>query len=428
MSSISEIVSRLNKEYKTDKLIIKSNILPYYERLACGALGMDYPLFGGLPLGRIAVYSGLQHSGKTTGACCELAAYQRMFPKQTCVFVDVEHTLDLKFQARMNGLDLSKLFYVNPIGLSGEQICDLIVELQKGEDTGAIVLDSLPAMMPAIVLENDLTKDAGMRGTIAKKLYPFLSIMQSMVAEKNNILILINQVRQVGTTFTGLPIYKEPCGGAPQYYSSVSVRFGTRKFTKLDDMDACGKENGEGADGFRLLFKIMKNKTAPCNRGGGFITYRYATGLDWMHDLLEIAIGFDFIKRVNNVTYQLVNLETGELFEGDDGKPLQGKKADLVDYIMTHVEFQNQYLAMLNKYISASDDSYGSLLDDRTAAEIDDQEHAVEHQFDRSQPKPDSKGASAPEEEDPDGGDPEPEASCGPIAEEEPKNGGGDKD
>ena len=25
---------------------------------------------------------------------------------------------------------------------------------------------------------------------------------------------------------------KEPCGLAPQFYSSVSVRFGTRKFTK----------------------------------------------------------------------------------------------------------------------------------------------------------------------------------------------------
>lgn len=378
MASLSDIVKKLNKEYKTDKLIVKSNITPVYERLACAALGMDYPLFGGLPLGRICVYSGLQHSGKTTGACCELAAYQRAFPDKTCVYVDVEHTLDLKFQARMNGVDLEKLYYVNPIGLSGEQICDLVVELQKSDDIGLIVLDSLPAMMPQIVLENDLTKDSGMRGTMAKKFYPFLSIMQSMVAEKNNILILINQVRQAGTTFTGLPIYKEPCGGAPQYYSSVSVRFGTRKFTKEDDMDACGKGNGEGADGFRLMFKIMKNKTAPCNRGGGFITYRYATGLDWMHDLLEIAFGFDFIKRVNNVTYELIDLKTGEIMMDDEtGQPLKGKKADLVEYIYSHVAFQNKYLTMLNEYISASDDSYGSLLDERTSAEIDNQENAV---------------------------------------------------
>ena len=67
-------------------------------------------------------------------------------------------------------------------------------------------------------------------------------------------------------------------------------------------------------------FKIMKNKTAPCNRGGGFMTFRYATGMDWLHDLLEIAIGFGFIPRLNNVTYQLVNLDTGEpLYDEETG-------------------------------------------------------------------------------------------------------------
>lgn len=378
MASILETVKKLNKEYKTDNLIIKSNILPTYERLSTAALGMDYPLFGGLPLGRICVYSGLQHSGKTTAACCELAAYQRKFPDRTCVFVDVEHSLDLKFQANMNGIDLDKLYYVNvPAGMSGEQVCELIVELQKSDDIGMIVLDSLPALIPAAVLESDLTEDKGMRGTMAKRLYPFLTEMQALLAEKNNILICINQVRDDGKTFTGIQKWKEPCGGAPQFLSSVSVRFGTRKFTLGDNMDACGSANGEGADGFRLQFKIMKNKTAPCNRGGGFITYRYATGLDWVNDLLEIALAFDFIHRVNNVTYQLVNLETGEVYVDESGNMLQGKKADLLEYIKTNIPFQVKYLAMLNRYISASGDSYGSLLDERANAEIDAQEAAV---------------------------------------------------
>ena len=376
MSSIRDIAKQLNKEYKTESLVLKSNIKPQYERLRNHALGMSYPLFGGLPLGRLCVYSGLQHSGKTTAACCELAAFQRQFPDKTCVFVDVEHTLDLKFQANMNGLDLDKLYYVDPIGLSGEQICDLVIEMQKADDIGMIVLDSLPAMMPQAVLENDMTKDVGMRGTMAKKLYPFLAIMQSMVSEKNNIFLMINQVRDDGKTFTGAQKWKESCGGAAQFYSSVSVRFGTRKWIQGDNMDACGANNGEGADGFRLQFKIMKNKTAPCTRGGGFIDYRYATGLDWVHDLLEIALTFNFIKRLNNVTYQLVNLETGEIYRDEEGNLLQGKKADLMNYIKTNIPFQVKYLDMLNKYISAEDTTYGSLLDARAAAEIDAQEAA----------------------------------------------------
>jgi hypothetical protein len=142
-------------------------------------------------------------------------------------------------------------------------------------------------------------------------------------------------------------------------------------------MDACGASNGEGADGFRLHFKIMKNKTAPCNRGGGFITFRYATGVDWVHDLLEIAVGFGFIVRVNNVTYQLVDLETGAVLQDEEGNDLRGKKADLIEYIKTNIPFQNKYLAMLNRAIANEDASYGSLLDARVAAEIDAQENAV---------------------------------------------------
>jgi hypothetical protein len=157
----------------------------------------------------------------------------------------------------------------------------------------------------------------------------------------------------------------------------VSVRFGTRKFTKDEDMDACGASNGEGADGFRLQFKIMKNKTAPCNRGGGFMTFRYATGMDWVHDLLEIAIGFGFIPRLNNVTYQLVDPVSGEVLYDEEGKELKGKKNDLIDYIKTNIPFQAKYLGMLNKAIANEDASYGSILDERAAAEIDAQEKAV---------------------------------------------------
>ena len=381
MATIAELAKKFRKEYKDENLMIISNIKPDYQRMPTNALGLDYILAGGIPLGRLIEFSGLQHSGKTTAACVVLAAYQRMFPNQTCVYIDVEHSLDLRFQARMTGLDLSKLFYMNPNGQSGQQILDMIIEMQKSDDVGMIVLDSLPALIPSAVLENDLTKDAGMRATMAKPLYPFCASMASMVAAKNNLFLMINQVRDDGKTFTGIQKYKEPCGAAPGYYSSIIIRFGTRKFTLGDDMDACGAKNGEGADGFRLHFKIMKNKCGACNRGGGFLTFRYETGLDWINDLLEIALGFGFIKRLNSITYQLVNLETGEIYQDEEGNLLQGKKADLIAYIKGNIEFQNAYLAMLNRVISNEDNNYGNILDERTNAELDAQQNAIDNQF-----------------------------------------------
>lgn len=276
----------------------------------------------------------------------------------------------------MNGVNLETLYYLNPTTLAGEDILDVLMELQKCDDIGAIVLDSIPALVPAKVLESDITKDMGMQGTIAKKLHTFLTQIAPVIANKGNMLILINQVRVSGKTFTGAPIYSEPGGDAPKYYSSVKVRFGTRTFTKGDDMDCC-KPDGEGADGFRLKFQITKNKTANCNRGGGFITYRYATGLDWMHDLLEIAVQFDFIHRVNNVTYELVNLDTGEIYLDEEGNQLRGKKAMLIDYINTHTDFQVQYLDMINRYIKASDKTYGNILDERSMKEIQEEASLV---------------------------------------------------
>lgn len=376
MPSVLEIAKKLNREFKDDKLAVKADITPTYERMPTGAFGLDYPLYGGLPLGRIITFAGLFHSGKTLAACLAMAAYQRRFPEQMCVYVDMEHSLDLKFQARMTGLDMDRMIYMNPTTLTGEQVLDAILDLQKSDDIGMIVLDSIPALLPAQSVENDMTKDPGMRGTIAKPLHRFLIAMSSLVNQKNNLFIMVNQVRVAGQTFTGAPIYAEPGGQGPQYYSSVKVRFGTRTFIKGDKVDA---SDGEGAEGFRLKFAITKQKCGPIARGGGFISFNYDKGLMWLEDMLEIAYKFDFIHRVNNITYQLINLETGEVYvDKETGKELTGKRKDLEDYIMTNIEFQKEYIDMLSKYISASDESYGNILDAREQAEIKAQEESVE--------------------------------------------------
>lgn len=376
MASVLEIAKKLNREFKDDKLAIKADITPNYERMSTGAFGFDYPLYGGLPLGRICTFAGLFHSGKTLAACIAMAAYQRKFPDRLCVYVDLEHSLDIKFMSRMTGLNPEKMIYFNPTNLTGEQVLDAILEFQKSDDIGMIVLDSIPALLPAESIEKDMTKDPGMRGTIAKPLHRFLIAMSSLVNQQNNIFIMVNQVRVAGTTFTGAPIYSEPGGQGPQYYSSVKVRFGTRTFIKGDRVDL---SDGEGAEGFRLKFSITKQKCGPIARGGGFISFNYDKGMMWLDDLLEIAYKFDFIHRVNNITYQLINLETGEVYiDQETGKELTGKRKDLEEYIKNNIEFQTHYIAMLNKYISASDDSYGNVLDAREQQEIKAQEDSVE--------------------------------------------------
>ena len=375
MPNIKDIARKLSRQYEDETLAIKADITPTYERMSTGAFGLDYPLYGGLVYGRIHTFAGLFHSGKTTAACLAMAAYQRKHPEQTCVYVDVEHSLDLKFEAKMTGLQLDKMIYFNPKTLTGEQILDAILDFEKTDDVGMIVLDSIPALLPAQSLENDMEKDPGMRGTIAKPLHRFLIVMSNLVNQKNNIFIMINQVRVSGTTFTGIPIYSEPGGQGPAYYSSIKVRFGTRTFIKGDKVDS---SDGEGAEGFRLKFAITKNKCGPVARGGGFLSFNYDKGFMWLEDMLEIAYKFDFIKRINNMIYSLIDLETGLPYKDKDGNELTGKRKYLEDYILNNIDFQKEYIEMLRKHISADDVSYGNILDARDQAEIKEQEEKVE--------------------------------------------------
>lgn len=381
MVSILDLAKKINKEYKNDNIIRKSDVIPSYKRLASGALGMDYPLFGGLPYGRICVYSGKQHSGKTCAACLELAAYQKANPDKICLYVDAEHSLDVRFQVMMNGIDQDRmLVFSPPVGMAGEQILAEVIRMQtESDDIGLIVLDSIPALRTTQDLKNEFTKDTGKQGSIAKSMHKFLTEIIPSLEEKQNILILINQVRIKDVMYNGAPIYSEPGGDAPKFYSSVSVRFGTRSFLK-GDTEISGENNGDGATGYRLKFQITKNKTAPCNRGGGFISYDYVNGVNTIKDMLEIATTFDFIHRANNVTYELIDLETGELYSDEEGNLLRGKKQYLIDYINSHEDFREKYFAMLNKAISSSNTLINDvkLLNDSEIEEIEKEENSLE--------------------------------------------------
>lgn len=373
---VLEKAKKLNKEFGDDKLAVIANITPEYIRMPTGAFGFDYPLYGGLPEGRIVTLAGLFHSGKTTAACMALSAYQRKHPDKTSIFVDMEHSLDLKFQSRMTGMQLDRLLYISPTTLTGEQVLQMILEYQQEDDIGMIVLDSIPALLPAEALEKDMTKDPGMRGTIAKPLHRFLSTMSGQVASKGNIFVMVNQVRVSGTTFTGAPIYSEPGGQAPQYYSSIKVRFGTRTFIKGDKVDA---SDGEGAEGFRLKFAITKNKCGSIARGGGFMSFNYNTGFMWLDDMFEIAIKFGFIEKLNSTQYRLINLDTGESYiDAKTDKELKGYRKDLKSYILENIDFQKEYIEMLNRHISSSVETYGDILDAREKIDIQEQEQSVE--------------------------------------------------
>lgn len=382
MSKLREIAKKINKQYGVE-MIVQSDLVPPIEKVPTMAQGFNYALYGGLPLGRVVTMSGKEHSGKTLGAFVMLASYQKYFPDKTCVFIDVEHSIDLEFQNRMTGIDLSKLIYVDTITLGGESVLDLILNLQESEDIGMIVVDSMGALMSNKRIDTELEKDLGMSGNMAKANGNFLKIMTPLVAQKKNILVLINQVSEEKLQ-TGAIKYNEPGGKQLGYAPSLKIRFGTRKF-----IDAKGNEisSGTDAEGFRLNFVITKNKVDDLRRGGGFATFKYDTGLDVLTDAVNIAVKCGYIKQAG-AYFSILDLTKDKeevivlTVKDKDGKEskfeckFQGKTR-LIEFMEKHKDFSDTWLKMMGDKLLDKGTEKVSLLDEEEVKALLEQEKSV---------------------------------------------------
>lgn len=325
-------------------------------------------------------FSGVEHSGKTTAACLVMAKYQQENPDKVCIYVDAENTLltQADFLHKMTGLNFDEDHFMryDMTGKSAEEMFTDILKLQEADDIGMIIIDSAPALISQADIDNDFIKDNGQRASIAKSLGKFIKQMIMYLPKRNNILLIINQVR-IEQGFGGSIIYKEPCGYALNYYPSQKIRFGTRTFTQGDKTDISATK-GEGSDGFRLKFSLVKNRLGAMNRGGGFLTFRLDSGLDNIFDMLEIALKFGYIQRPTMQSYLLMNMETGEVYtDPETGEELKFVgKAKLMEYLHNHKEFLENYATMLTKYISEATTKV-DLLDEKDLKEILDQEKAL---------------------------------------------------
>lgn len=379
MASIKDVAKTINRKWKDD-VLTSGNFTKEIKRLSIGTVGADYALYGGLPYGHLVVFSGTEHSGKTVSACLAMAQYQKENPDKICIYVDAENTLltQADFIHRMTGLDFSEDHFMryDMTGKSAEEMFADVVRLQEADDIGMIIIDSAPALISQADIDNDFEKDNGQRASIAKTLGKFIKQMIMYLPKRGNILLIINQVRVDGVSFTGAKLYSEPCGYSLNYYPSMKVRFGTRTYT-LGDKTDLSPSKGEGSDGFRLKFSITKNRLGPVDRGGGFLTFRLDGGLDYIHDLIEVAMKYDFIQRPSTQSYVLVNLDTGEIYRDEDGNDLKFVgKAKLIEFINSNEKFREQYIEMLNRHISQSTAKI-NLLDKDEMAEIFAQEASV---------------------------------------------------
>lgn len=343
--SLDEVIKRINKDAGAD--IVGYGIPKRdYTRIPFTSPRMNYCTYGGIPTGRLVEFFGEEHGGKTSSALDIVANYQRMqleeeHPKKVAYF-DSEITLDVEWAAKL-GVDVDDLILLQPEEQSAEDILQDILDMMSTGEVGLVILDSIAAMVSAQAMDK----------TVADKTYAGISAPLTTFGNKavmlckryNCTVIGINQIRDdLGAMWGGA--IKTPGGRGWKHLCSVRMQFTRGSF--IDEKGNEIKRSSESPAGNKVLMTMVKNKTCPSNRRGGYYTLDYANGIDYLTDLLEVALKYNLIDQ-HGAWFSIINPDTGEIL----ADKIQGM-ANVRDFFMD--EENEAVLSFVEQYI---DDKIG---------------------------------------------------------------------
>lgn len=331
---LEEIMKNTNKRFKEE--IITHGLSEFsYKRIPFTSPRMNYCTFGGIPVGKITEFYGEEHGGKTTTALDIVANYQRSDDDRDVLYIDAENTLDVEW-AKKIGVDVDKMYILQPKSQSAEEIFQVICDSVDTGEVGLWVLDSIGALMSA--QELDKTLEDKTYGGIAKPLTLFGKKVEMLMQRHKCTGIGINQLREdMNSMYGGTTT---PGGKAWKHFCAVRMEFRRGKF--IDEKGNELTRSAENPVGNIVMMSMTKNKTCPPTRRTGFYTINYESGIDYLRDLIEVAIKYDIIKK-SGAWFDIVDIETGEILEGK----IHGQ-ASVNEFLSGHQEVLNRVEELVN--------------------------------------------------------------------------------
>ena len=304
---LDEIMKQANKRFKEE--VLTQGLSEFaYKRIPFTSPRMNYCTFGGIPIGKITEFYGEEHGGKTTTALDIVANYQRSDDTRDVLYIDSENTLDIEW-AKKIGVDVDKMYILQPKSQSAEEIFQITCDAVDTGEVGLWVLDSIGALMSAQELEK--TMEDKTYGGIAKALSLFGKKIVMLMQRHKCTGIGINQIREdLNSSWGGIAT---PGGKGWKHLCAVRMQFSRGKF--IDEKGNELTRSAENPVGNIVMMSMTKNKTCPPTRRTGFYTLNYETGIDYIRDLIEVAIKFDIIKK-SGAWFDIIDPETGEIIVG----------------------------------------------------------------------------------------------------------------
>jgi recombination protein RecA len=252
-----KIMMAINKKLGDGVVVIGEDVRSdLIKRITTGSTTFDYVLGGGFPSNQWNELIGEASHGKTAIALKTIAANQQRDPEHTTVWVAAEQWVPE--YAAMCGVDTSRVIVIETNIM--EEAYDAVLAFAESKSVDAIVIDSLPALVPGPENEKNMDEMTVGRGAlITNKFFrkAGAAMKRSLTEDERPILgIVINQYRMKIGVMHGDP--RTTPGGEGKNYA-----FFTRSEVRRDEWIETGSGNNKVRVGQRIKIRVIKNKTAP---------------------------------------------------------------------------------------------------------------------------------------------------------------------
>jgi recombination protein RecA len=292
-----KVAAAVNKKLGPGTVVLGSEIRhDLVPRIPSGSLALDVILGGGWPANQWSEIVGEESHGKTCIALKTIAANQERDPDWTAVWIAAEQWVPQ--YARMLGVDVARVLVVETNVM--EEAYGAVVDFTESKAVDCIVLDSLPALVPAEEDEKDMdgnTISAGARltGKFFRKVGK--ATRRSLIEHERPILgLIINQFRQKIGVLHGDP--RTTPGGVGKNYS-----FFVRLEVRRDEWVEIGSSGSKTRIGQSIKCRTIKNKTYPPQQLAYFDFYFDQGGpvppgsYDFAKEIVSVGILREVIER-----------------------------------------------------------------------------------------------------------------------------------
>lgn len=294
-SKLMEAIKLINKKFAKENgsdiihLDVKS-----INKISSGSIAIDAASNScGIPEGRIYEFFGKESSGKTTIAL--IIAQEYLKSNKNVLYIDAEQAFDPDW-AKKIGVDVNNENFVLVQEYILENVFNIMQTMIEEGDVKLVIVDSLASLAPKDDRVIDDPASGGMP-VKAKILNRLLRIMTPIAAQYNaNIIFINHEMEDIGKMGFGEK-FTTPGGRALKFFASMRlrvIRLGSEK-----DEDGVKIEN-------RIKINFVKNKVGK-PFGESELTLNFDKGLDKIREIMDFAINYNIIKKINPRKYEYNN-------------------------------------------------------------------------------------------------------------------------